>query len=171
MLRKFLFVVAAIALIPTITKADFKAGDLELTLAGSGASNKQLTTNSISLNGSLGYFMTKDLELSLRQSASYSKIAHGGDLFSGSTRVAVDYHFDLGNFRPFVGGNLGYAYGTHGFSDSWEIAPEAGVKYFMNATTFLYGQIEYQIFFRNGNGPSFNQGSFVYSLGLGLILK
>ena len=102
MLRKFLFVVAAIAMIPMITKADFKAGDWELTLAGGGASNKALTSNSIALNGSLGYFMSKDLELSIRQSASYAKINHGGDLFNGSTRVAADWHFDLGNFRPFL---------------------------------------------------------------------
>ena len=170
MLRKVLFVVAAIALIPMITKADFKAGDWELTLGGSGASNRQVTSNSISLNGSLGYFMTKDLELSIRQSASYAKIAHGGDLFTGSTRGAADWHFDLGNFKPFVGGNIGYAYGTRGFSDSWEIAPEVGVKWFLNATTFIFAQAEYQMFFRNG-GPSFKQGSFVYSLGLGLLLK
>ena len=171
MLRKFLFVVAAIAMIPMITKADFKAGDWELTLAGGGASNKALTSNSISLNGSLGYFMSKDLELSIRQSASYAKINHGGDLFNGSTRGAVDWHFDLGNFRPFVGGNLGYAYGTHGFTSTWEVAPEAGVKYFLNATTFLFGQVEYQIFFRHGHGAAFDKGSFVYSLGLGLVLK
>ena len=171
MLRKVLFVVAALALIPTITKADFKAGDLELTLGGGGASNKALTSNSISVNGSLGYFLTKDLELSVRQSASYAKIAHGGDLFTGSTRAAVDYHFDLGNFKPFVGGNIGYAYGTRGFTDTWEGGPEAGVKYFLNSTTFIFGQVEYQIFFRHGSGASFDKGSFVYSLGLGVLLK
>jgi hypothetical protein len=170
MLRKFL-VVAALALIPTFAKADFKPGDLELTLGGSGAANKALTTNSISVNGSLGYFFTKDLEVSLRQSAAYSKVAHGSDLFTGSTRGAVDYHFDLGNWRPFVGGNLGYAYGTHGFTSTWEVAPEAGVKYFLNSTTFIFGQVEYQIFFRHGHGASFDKGSFVYSLGLGLVLK
>ena len=172
MLRKVLFVVvAALALIPTITKADFKAGDLELTLGGSGAASKALTTNSESINGSLGYFLSKDLEVSIRQSASYSKINHGGDLFSGSTRAALDYHFDLGNFKPFVGGNIGYAYGTHGFTDTFEGGPEAGVKYFLNSTTFIFGEIEYQVFFRHGHGASFDKGSFVYSLGLGVLLK
>ena len=171
MLRKAFFVVAALALIPTVAKADFKAGDLELTLGGSGAASKALTTNSESVTGSLGYFITKDLEISIRQAASYSKINHGGDLFSGSTRAALDYHFDLGNFKPFVGGNLGYAYGTHGFTSTWEVAPEAGVKYFLNSTTFLFGQVEYQIYFRHGHGASFDKGSFVYGLGLGVVLK
>ena len=171
MLRKAFFVVAALALIPTFAKADFKAGDLELTLGGSGASNKALTTNSEAVQGSLGYFLTKDLELAIRQSLSYSKISHGGDSFSGSTRVAVDYHFDLGNFKPFVGGNIGYAYGTRGFTDTFEVAPEAGVKYFLNSTTFVYGLVEYQIFFRSNHGASFDKGSFVYGVGLGVLLK
>ena len=171
MLRKVLFVVAALAMIPTITKADFKTGDLELTLGGQGGANRQFTSHSEAVNGSLGYFLSKDLEISVRQSASYSKISHGGDVFSGSTRGALDYHFDLGNFKPFVGGNIGYAYGTRGFQDTFEGGPEAGVKYFLNSTTFIYGEIEYQISFRSGSGSAFDRGSFVYSLGLGVLLK
>ena len=170
MLRKALFVVAVLALVPTIAKADFKPGDWELTLGGSGASNKGITQGGIGASGSIGYFFSKDLEVSLRQSVAYNHTTGTGDITTASTRVAGDFHFDLGNFRPFVGGNIGYSYGTHGFSDTWEGGPEGGVKYFLNNTTFLFGQVEYQIFFRNGNGPSFNQGSFVYSLGLGVIL-
>lgn len=170
MLRKALFVVAALAFIPTVAQASFKAGDLELTLGGSGAASKALTTNSESVTGSLGWFLTKELELSVRQSASYSKVRHGSDLFNGSTRGAVDWHFDLGNFEPFAGGNLGYSYGTRGFTDTWEVAPEAGVKWFLNNSTFIYGLVEYQIFFRHGHGAAFDKGSFVYSLGLGVLL-
>ena len=85
--------------------------------------------------------------------------------------MAVDYHFDLGAWRPFIGGNIGYLYGSHGAEGTGEIAPEAGIKYFLNPTTFIFGQAEYQVFFRNQHGGNFDHGSFVYSLGLGVLLK
>ena len=65
MLRKFLFVVVALALVPTFAKADFKTGDFELTLGGSGASNKGLTRGGFGANGSLGYFLSKDIEIAV----------------------------------------------------------------------------------------------------------
>ena len=45
----------------------------------------------------------------------------------------------------FVGGNIGYSYGTNGVHDTWEVAPEAGVKWFLNSTTFVYFRVEYEI--------------------------
>jgi hypothetical protein len=50
------------------------------------------------------------------------------------------------------------------------VAPEAGVKYFLNSTTFIFGQAEYQILFRSGHSASFDRGSWLYTLGLGLRL-
>ncbi len=171
MLRKALFVVAALAMIPTVAQAqNFQAGNWELTLGGGGSSNKGLTQGSFNVNGSIGYFLTKDLEIALRQQVSYADF-NNGTTVAASTRVAGDWHFDLGNWKPFVGGNLGYTYGSRGVTNTWEVAPEAGVKFFVNSTTFVFGMAEYQIFFRNGNGPSFNKGSFVYSLGIGVVLK
>jgi hypothetical protein len=159
MLRKFslALVAAAFLLVPTMAKAEFQQGSLELTLGGSGASNRGLTEGSFNVNGSLGYFFTKDLE--------------AGNSVTGSTRVAVDYHFDLGAWRPFVGANIGWDYGSHGVRDTGEIAPEGGIKYFLNPTTFIYGIVEYQVFFRNQHGGNFDHGSFVYGLGLGVLLK
>jgi hypothetical protein len=169
-LRKAFFIVAALVLIPTIARADFAAGNWELTLGGNGASNKGITQGNFGVNASLGYFLTKDLELAIRQSFGYADFNQGTTV-TASTRGAVDYHFDLGNWKPFVGGNLGYSYGGKGVTDSWEVAPEAGVKFFVNSTTFVYGMAEYQIFFRHGHGAAFDKGSFVYSLGLGVVLK
>ena len=173
MLRKIslALVAAALTLVPTTAKAEFKPGNLELTLGGNGASNRGLTEGSFGVNGSLGYFFTKDLELSLRQSVNYFDGNQAGSSITASTRVALDYHFDLGAWRPFVGANIGYSYGNHGFRDTGEIAPEAGVKYFLNTTTFVYGMVEYQVFFRNGHGGNFDHGSFVYGLGLGVLLN
>jgi len=173
MLRKLFgasLVVAAMVLMPSFARADFHAGNWELTLGGSGSSNKGITEGSFDVNGSLGYFFTKDIEVAFRQNLGYSDFNHGTTV-SASSRVAVDYHFDLGNWKPFVGGNLGYFYGGSGVHDTWEVAPEAGVKYFLNSTTFAYGMAEYQIFFSHGNGAAFDKGSFVYGLGLGVVLK
>ena len=172
MLRKALFgsFVIALAMVPSFAKADFQAGNWELTLGGSGNSNKGITQGSFTANGSLGYFLTKDLEVAFRQAVGYADF-NAGTTVTASSRVAVDYHFDLGNWKPFVGANLGYAYGGHGVKDTWEVAPEAGIKYFLNTTTFAYGMAEYQIYFSHGNGAAFDKGSFVYSLGLGVILK
>jgi hypothetical protein len=173
MLRKLFgasLVVAAMALMPSFARADFHAGNWELTLGGSGSSNKGITEGSFQANVGLGYFVTKDIEVAFRQSVGYSDFNQGTTVTANS-RVAADYHFDLGNFKPFVGGNIGYFYGGSGVSDTWEVAPEAGVKYFLNSTTFAYGLIEYEIFFRHGNGAAFDKGSFVYTLGLGVALK
>jgi hypothetical protein len=169
MIRKAFFCAAAMALIPAaIARADFAAGNWELTLGGAGSSNKGITQGSFSVNGSLGYFLTKDLEVAVRQNMGYSDF-NTGTTFTASTRVAADWHFDLGNFKPFIGGNVGFTYGEH-VKDTWEAAPEAGIKWFLNSTTFVYGMVEYQIFFAHG-GSNFDKGSFVYSIGLGLVLK
>ena len=170
MLRKAFMVVAALALVPTFAKADFKQGAWELTLGGSGSSNRGLTTGSFNANASLGYFMSKDLELAVRQSVGYSDF-NAGTTITGSTRVAVDYHFDMGNLKPFIGANLGYSYGSRGVKDTWEVAPEAGVKYFLNSTTFVYVMTEYQVFFAHGSSANFDKGAFIYSLGLGVMLN
>src|SRR5258706_4833754 len=75
MLRKALFVVAALAMIPTVAQAqNFQAGNWELTLGGGGSSNKGLTQGSFNVNGSIGYFLTKDLEIALRQQVSYADL-------------------------------------------------------------------------------------------------
>jgi hypothetical protein len=169
MLRKAFLVVAALMLTPSFARADFQAGGWELTLGGQGSSNKGLTQGTFSVNGSLGYFLTKDLEVALRQAVGYTDFNQGTTI-TASTRIALDWHFDLGNWKPFIGGNTGYSYGTNGFDDTWEVAPEGGIKYFVNATTFIYGMVEYQIFFHHGHG-SFDDGAFVYSLGLGVMLK
>ena len=52
----------------------------------------------------------------------------------------------------------------------WEAAPEGGLKWFLNNTTFVYGMVEYQIFLdKHSNvNNAFNDGVFVYTLGIGV---
>ena len=160
--------VAAVAMAPRSTYAYFEEGDKEITLSGTAANGSDFDGVNAGINGSIGYFLTDNLELSVRQSIVYSDIAPVDSALSGSTRVALDFHFDLEALQPFVGGNFGYVYGDV-VNDTFEAAPEAGVKWFVNSTTFIFAMAEYQFFFDSGDeaDDSFEDGQFVYTLGIG----
>ena len=166
MLRKGM-VVAALLMLPTLSYGYFEEGDKEITLSGQANHSADLDGVIIGANGSIGYFMTDNLELSLRQSLSYTDIGVDASL-NGSTRVALDFHFDLEALQPFVGGNFGYVYGD-AVNDTFEAAPEAGVKWFVNSTTFVFAMVEYQFFFDSADeaSSSFDDGQFLWSLGIG----
>jgi Outer membrane protein beta-barrel domain len=147
MLRKFAIPVLALLAVPAISSAQFEAGDLELTLTGNASAPKAFTSGQINAEIGLGYFATKELEFGVRQALTY---VNAGDVdgsasteaWGGSTRGAADYHFDLGAWQPFVGGFIGYEYlgNTTGQAG---VGPEAGVKYFVNSTTFVYARVGY----------------------------
>ena len=170
-----------VGLLPSRADAQgFDPGDFELTLGATASNGNDFDGFNAGGNASIGYFFTDNLELSLRQSLTYSDIGsfgtdddedgEGGEGSSlgASTRVALDFHFDLGAWQPFVGANIGYVYGDVA-NDTFEAAPEAGIKYFVNSTTFIYGIAEYQFFFDEGDeaDDAFDDGQFVYSLGIG----
>lgn len=165
MLRKGI-VVVALLMLPTLSYGYFEQGDKELTLAGTAFSSGDFDGLTASASGSLGYFITDNLELSIRQSIGYSDL--GETALNGSTRIAGDFHFDLEAWQPFVGANFGYVYGDS-VSDTFEAAPEAGVKWFVNSTTFIMAMVEYQFFFDEADdaSDSFSDGQFVWSLGIG----
>lgn len=166
MLRKGM-VVAALLMLPTFsTYGYFEEGDKEVTLSGQAANGEDFDAFVAGVAGSIGYFMTDNLELSIRQSLTYSDI--GDTQLNGSTRVALDFHFDLEQLQPFVGANFGYVYGD-GVNDTFEAAPELGVKYFVNSTTFIFAMAEYQFFFDSGDeaDEAAEDGQFLYSLGIG----
>ncbi len=158
--------IATLVLLPQSSYGYFEEGDKEITLSGQAANGSDFDGVIIGANGSIGYFMTDNLELSLRQSITYSDV--GETQLNGSTRVALDFHFDLEQLQPFVGGNFGYVYGD-GVNDTFEAAPELGVKYFVNSTTFIFLMAEYQIFFDSGDeaDEAAEDGQFLYSLGIG----
>lgn len=163
-------VLAALLVLPAMARADFEQGDVELTLGGTAANGPDFDGFSAGVNGSLGYFLTDELELGIRQSLSYTDVvAAGGSALNGSTRAFLDFHFDMGAWQPFVGANIGYVYGDS-VNDTWEAAPEAGVKYFLNSTTFIFAMAEYQFFFEDADDAddAFEDGQFVYSLGVGV---
>src|SRR5262249_214553 len=113
-----------------------------------------------------GLFLADQLELGLRQSGAYTDV--NGSSWNGSTAIFMDYHFDFGALQPFIGANFGYVYGE-GVNDTFEAAPEGGVKFFVNSATFIFAMVQYQFFFRSGDDlqDQFTNGQFVYSLGIG----
>jgi len=159
--------VAAVAMAPRSTFAYFEDGDKEITLSGTAANGNNFDGVVAGVNGSLGFFVSDQLELSIRQTITYTDIGVGSAL-NGSTRVAVDFHFDAEALQPFVGANFGYVYGD-AVNDTFEAAPEGGVKWFVNSTTFIFAMVEYQFFFDSADNAdnAFDDGQFVYTLGIG----
>jgi hypothetical protein len=161
MLRKvYLIPALALFLLPAIARAQFEQGNWELTLAGQGSNDQDFRTYQASVQGSLGYFMTKELELSVRQQIGW---ADGGSVWSGTTRAALDWHFDLDRLWPFVGVSAGYSYGEE-INDDWLAGFELGAKYFLNSTTFVMAVGGYDFALCEG----IDNGGFVYSLALGV---
>jgi hypothetical protein len=173
MLRKVFtgsFILAAMAIVPMFARAEFQAGNWELELGGSGTANHQVSAATFSIEGDFGYFITKNLEVALRQTVGYADAEHAGPVVSATTAVAADWNFDFGNFVPFAGGNVGYSYGTKNTTgrDVWAAGPEGGLKFFVNSTTFIYGLVGYEFLFAENKGGS---SGFTYSLGIGVALK
>ena len=166
MLRKGI-VIAALLMLPTLSYGYFEEGDKEVTLSGSASNSPDFDGVFIGANGSLGYFVTDNLMLGVRQSLTYTDVGVDSAL-NGSTRIVGDFHFDLEAWQPFVGANFGYVYGD-AVNDTFEAAPEAGVKWFVNSTTFIFAMVEYQFFFDSAEEAdnSFEDGQFLWSLGIG----
>ncbi|CAA9381691.1 MAG: hypothetical protein AVDCRST_MAG64-699 [uncultured Phycisphaerae bacterium] len=149
-----------------------EAGTFELTLSGSGASNEDLDAGSFGLGASFGYFPIDQLEVLVRQTVAYGDTddaTGGGTRVNASTAVALDYHFDLDRWQPFVGVAVGYTYGDADVDETFFGGPEVGVKYFVKEETFIYALASYQFFFDDIDEVNdvANDGSFVYQVGVG----
>jgi hypothetical protein len=129
-----------------------KSGSVELTLAGSGVSDKHFHNSAATVTGSLGL------------------VKSGHSENAAASRGAIDFHIPLGVVQPFVGVNLGYVYGRL-VRNTWEGAPEAGLKIFVKRDVFIYGLGEYRIFFKNSHDidQSFRDGEWFYSVGIGVL--
>ena len=141
-------------------------GDWELTLGGSGSNDEDFDNGGFSISGSIGYFLDESWEIVLRQSVSFSNF--GESSWNGSTRVALDYHFDLDRFRPFVGINVGGIYGED-VDETGAAGLEAGLKWYVKQETFIMAMAEYQFFFESADDvdDNFDNGQFLYTLGIG----
>jgi hypothetical protein len=143
-----------------------EAGDWALTLGGSGSSSHDFDGGRGDLTGSLGYYLTPNWEVSVRQGIGFSDF--GESSWSGATRGAIDYNFDLNRWRPFLGANFGGLYGD-GVTDTFAAGFEAGVKYYVSSKTFILGMVEWQWLFKDADNAddAFDDGQFIYSLAVG----
>ena len=151
--------------------ADFTAhaGDGEITIAGSGATNTDFDDSFGGLNLSFGKYTSETTLWALRQTINYSNPSDGGTSWSGSTRLAFDWHLaSRGKMRPFLGVNLGGVYGDR-VRDTWAAGLEGGAKVYVQHKTFVFGMVEYGWYFRQGNDidDAFDNGQFTYSVGVG----
>ena len=80
MLTRVVVAIGVLCLIlPTTTFAQgFSQGNKELLLNGAGASDKDFDSSAFSVEGSLGYFFTKNIEVAVRQSFSLTTVENVG---------------------------------------------------------------------------------------------
>ncbi len=157
----------AAALLAAPSFAAPQAGDRELILGASGSNDRGFHSGGFNLNGELGYYVTDEWLVSARQSIDYAD-ASGGSTSILGTGAAIDYHFDFGQFRPFVGATLTYLYGN-GVANTLAAGPEVGVKWHVKPETFIYGRANYEWAFRSSRDArhNFNDGRFHYTVGIG----
>jgi hypothetical protein len=177
-MKRLLIATAFLALAPFAAHAQSasdivgpREGSQEITLSGTGSNNNDFDAGSFGISGSYGYFFSPAFEGGVRQTLNWSGADNSDDSMNGSTRLFADYHFNqTGKFKPFVGLSLGVTYGD-GVSDTGFGGPEVGFKYYVNSTTFILAQSEYQFYFDDGDSAAnnFDDGAFVNTIGLGFI--
>lgn len=172
-MKKIIFIGAMLLLIPSLAAAQddwgFRQGDWAVGLQGSGSSDNDVDNTTLSIEASVGYFLSDGFELGVRQGIGYADVQGGSDLWRGSTRGYLDYNFNLQRWRPFLGVNLGYLYGDQ-VNESWIAGPQGGLKYFLTPEAFFQALVEYNFTFEDADQAedAFSDGRFVYSLGFGI---
>jgi hypothetical protein len=139
-----------------------RQGDWEAFIGGSGTSSNKFDNNTLGVTGSIGYYVLKFLPVRLQQSFAAN---FGGDVnnrFEYATTGAIDLQAPLGRFQPFIGGFGGYGYG---FRHSWLVGPEAGIKFYVNESTFLQGLFQYGLI--ADKNYEWDDGRATYSIGFG----
>ena len=137
------------------------AGNWETTLTGTGQSDDEFNNSNFGVTGSLGKYFTKNLLLTFKQGLTLND-DNDSTLVNGRSIVQGAYQFDLQKWQPYVGMNVGYQYGAS-TDDEAVFGPEIGAKYFVNESTFMFGNIGYEVPF----DECCNGGFVPYSVGIG----
>ncbi|MDF2765088.1 MAG: hypothetical protein K0S81_2082 [Rhodospirillales bacterium] len=159
----------AVLLLPGVAAAQeagtdygFAPGDRTATLSGSGINSKDFDDGNFGVAGSIDWFVIDNLAVGVRQDLNWADNEDNDDTWAGATRLAADYHFDLARLQPFIGASVGYIYGD-AVNEAWVAGPEGGLKFFVNNTTYLFGQTAYQFDLEDG----FDEGSWIHNVGVG----
>ena len=167
MIRKLL-IAGAVLLAPSVALAQdatrgFSMGESTFTLSGSGINSDDFEDGAFGLSASYSYFLLNNVELGVRQDVTWADNEDSKDAWNGATRLAADYNFDFGGMVPFVGASVGYIYGDT-IENIWVLGPEAGLRFFVNPTTFLYGQTSYQMDLED---LDLDEGAWIHNVGVG----
>ena len=173
MKKRMGFVLACLILIPSLAMAQEwgpRAGDGEFSVSATGNSDNSFDNSTLSGQFNLGYYLTRGWELGLRQDGAWIDRQVGGSTWSASSRLFIDYNFDLGRFRPFIGVNGGYLYGGSDVNNTGIAGGEAGLKFYMIPKSFLLLMGEYDATFDSTNeiDEAFDNGRWVYNIGIGI---
>jgi hypothetical protein len=170
----YIFVIFGLLLLPLTALAQqgqdfaqYQTGSQELTLSGSGVSDNSFDRTNLSFDVGYGYFFDPNWQGLIRQSLNIVD-QPGDNAYNASTRIGIDYNFNMGNLRPFFGATAGYMYGD-GVKDSFIAGPEAGMKAFLSDSAFVMLAVGYDFIFESTNKArdAFSDGVFNYRLGLG----
>jgi hypothetical protein len=144
-----------------------RAGDCDMTIGGTGVNDSDFDVGAYGIGGTLGKFLTDNVEVAVRQALNVATTDNDSD-FSGSTRVALDYHFGGGRWYPLLGVNFGGAYGDV-IDETFIAGAEAGVKFYAQEKTYILAMVEYQFLFDDFDDAddTFDDGQFVYFVGVG----
>lgn len=160
--------VSAALLSPLAALAAPEAGDRSFTLSGTGASDQDFDGNAFGVSAEVGQYHDEHLLYGIRQSVNGTAGDEVRDAYNGSTRLFVDYHFGSGDFRPYVGANIGGIYGKT-VKETGTAGIDLGFKYFVKEKTFISFGTEYQFLFDSGDDidNTYDDGAFFYTLGIG----
>ncbi|WP_207063034.1 hypothetical protein [Motiliproteus sp. SC1-56] len=146
-------------------------GDRELSISGTGSSERNLDATSFGFTADLGWYVKDNVVIGARQSLNYADVEGESldeDFWNGATRGYYNHQFEFGSAKPFLGASLGYIYGD-GVDESAFAGLEAGAKYYVLPKTYIIGRMEYQWFFERDSSAddAFKEGAWAYTLGLG----
>lgn len=165
-------VLSALA-IPAVASAEVGAQAEDITVQGSILANNgpDFDGFTLALQGQVEYFVTDAIGVRLTQTIGYTDVAVAGSALNGSTGIGASWNFNIDQWVPYVACNIGYVYGDN-IADSFYLAPEAGVKWYANETTFVFGSVAYQWFFDSDDSVtgSASDGQFLYTVGIGFEL-
>lgn len=144
------------------------AGDKSFTVSGSGTSDKDFNDTAYGVSGELGYFLTDGWQAGIRQSVNGLASDDNDNEWAGSTRGFISYNFLDGNYRPYLGVNMGGIYGES-VSNTGTAGLEAGLKLYVLEKTYINFGIEYSFLFEDSNdfNNSVDDGLYLYNIGVG----
>lgn len=137
------------------------AGNWESTLTGSGQSDDDFDNSNFGLTGSVGYYFTKNFIVTFKQGAQIDEV-NDSTLVNGRSVLQAAYQWDFAKWQPYLGINAGGIYGA-GIEDEAIVGPEAGIKYFVNESTFIFGSIAYEV----PVDECCHDGTVPYAIGIG----